>query len=145
MDQEFFWTYFALVTISGLYGCSGWTLPVSLTPPVLGARSSPNVVKLSSAMAVTSGLPDSGSAIRPLPSARLAQCARTKPQFELLLIHADGPGNAGDAIGRDLSLPDPEVHRIHGYPESIGNFADLCISRHHRHDLVFSSEHVLFS
>jgi hypothetical protein len=76
---------------------------------------------------------------RPLPSARLAQRAGAKTLLELFLIDTDGTGYAGDAIGGNLALPDPEVNRIGGNAVPISDFAYLGIFWKHRHDLVVSS------
>jgi hypothetical protein len=95
---------------------------------VLGHRGDPRAARL--------------SYIRqwPFPSSRLAQCARPQALFKLLLIHADCSGDTDHAFGWDLALSDPEINRIHGNPESVGNFAHFCKSGRHRHYLVFSSK-----
>jgi hypothetical protein len=77
----------------------------------------------------------------PLPPSRVAQPASAKALLELLLIYPHGSGDADYAIRRYLALPNPEVDRIGGDPESIGNFAYFCKSGRHRHCLVISSNH----
>src|SRR5579872_366228 len=76
-----------------------------------------------------------------LSRSRLAQCARAEALLELLLVHANGTGDADYAVRWYLALPDPEINRIRRNSESVGNFAYLCKSRRHRHDLVISSNH----
>jgi hypothetical protein len=72
------------------------------------------------------------------PPARLAQRTGAEALLELLLIHANCTGDANYAFGWDLALPNPKVNGISGNSESIGNFAHLGKSWHHRHYLVLS-------
>jgi hypothetical protein len=113
--------YLEDLIISGLNGCSGEV--------VLGHNGSCGRVFLR----VNSNSTFSTS--------RLAERARTEALLKLLLIYADGARDADHAVGRDLALPDPQVHGISGNPESVGNFAYLGKSGHHRQDLVLSSNH----
>jgi hypothetical protein len=55
----------------------------------------------------------------------MVECPRTQPQLELFLVHADGTGDADNAIGGDLALSDPEVDRVDGDPVFFGYFANL--------------------
>jgi hypothetical protein len=117
----------------------GLNLTAFVRPPVLGAGPAPD--RCEAVVGRYRSCRPGALRLDALPTPRLAKGASSEALFKLLFVQPDCTGDADHAFGRDLALPNPEVDSVSGNSESIGDFAYLCKSRHHRHDLVNSSNH----